>query len=125
MTHLSSNGKDALKFSYAKGTWGALRCFKYLDLQPGEEAVFTVTLRGKGKGSLGAGWGNAAGKFVVNGGGGRYFVLTDKPQTLTSVISPLPEILQKGGKRCYNSIFLNTPGGEIIVEKAEHIIRRK
>jgi hypothetical protein len=125
LTHLSSNGKDALKFSYDKGTWGALRCFKYLDLQPGEEAVFTVTLRGRGKGSLGAGWSNAAGKFAVNGGGGRSFVLTDKPQTVTSVIRPLPEILQKGGKRCYNSIFLNTPGGEIIVEKAELIIRRK
>ncbi len=125
LTHLSSNGKDALKFSYDKGTWGALRCFKYLDLQPGEEAVFTVTLRGRGKGSLGAGWSNAAGKFVVNGGGGKYFDLTDKPQTVTSVISPLPEILQKGGKRCYNSIFLNPPGGEIIVEKAELIIRKK
>ena len=126
VAYIKSNGKDAVKFSYDKPhTWGALRCCQYLDLQPGEEAHFTVTLRGKGKGSLGAGWANGAGKFVVNGGGGAAFVLSDKPQTLTSVISPLPEIVQKGGKRCYNNIFLNTPGGEIIVEKAELVIRKK
>ncbi|MBO5793014.1 MAG: DUF4838 domain-containing protein [Lentisphaeria bacterium] len=123
--YIKSNGKDAICFSYKALTWGALRNGVRIDLKSDEEALFTVTLRGKGKGSLGAGWSNAAGKFVMNGGGGLNFLLSDKPQTLTSVITLLPQIAQKGGKRFYNSIFLNSPGGEIIVEKAELRVRKK
>lgn len=84
-----------------------------------------MTLRGKGRGSLGAGWSNAAGKFVANGGGSKGFVLSDKPQTITNVVTLIPEIAQKGGRRYYNNIFLNTSGGEIIVEKATLVIRKK
>ena len=123
--YIKSNGKDAICFSYKALTWGALRNGVRIDLKSDEEALFTVTLRGKGKGSLGAGWSNAAGKFVMNGGGGLHFILSDKPQTLTSVITLPPQIAQKGGKRFYNSIFLNSPGGKIIVEKAELTLRKK
>lgn len=123
--HFTHNGKEAVKFGYDTLSWGSLRCMKYIDLQADEEGVFTVTLRGKGKGSLGAGWSNAAGKFAVNGGGYKPFVLSDKPQTITNVVQRIPEVVSKGGKRYYNNIFLNTKGGEVIVEKAELIIRKK
>ena len=123
--NIKSNGKDAIKFSYTNLTWGALRCMQMVDLQSDEEGVFTVTLRGRGKGSLGAGWNNAAGKFVTNGGGYKAFELSAKPQTVVNVITITPEITQKGGKRYYNNIFLNTSGGEIIVEKATLVIRKK
>ena len=125
MEHIRSNGKDAIKFGYTNLSWGALRCARMIDQQSDEEGVFTVTLRGKGRGSLGAGWTNAAGKFVANGGGSKGFVLSDKPQTITNVVTLIPEIAQKGGRRYYNNIFLNTSGGEIIVEKATLVIRKK
>ncbi|MBR2873963.1 MAG: hypothetical protein IKB99_10745, partial [Lentisphaeria bacterium] len=119
------NGKDAVKFGYKNLTWGALRCMKMVDLQPDEEGVFTVTLRGKGKGSLGAGWVNAAGRFIINGGGSKSFELKETPQTFTNVVRLVPEVAQKGGKRYYNNIFLTTAGGEIIVENATLVIRKQ
>ncbi len=123
--YIKVNGKDAVKFGYKNLTWGALRCMKMVDLQPDEEGIFTVTLRGKGKGSLGAGWVNAAGKFVLNGGGSRFFELKETPQSVSCVVRLIPAVAQKGGKRYYNNIFLNTSGGEIIVENATLVIRKR
>jgi hypothetical protein len=37
----------------------------------------------------------------------------------------IPDVAQKGGKRYYNNIFLNTAGGEIIVENATLVIRKR
>ena len=125
MEYVKVDGKDAIKFGYQKLAWGALRCNAVTDLQSDEEAVFSVTLRGKGKGTFGAGWLNGGGKFVVNGGGGAKFTLSDKPQTVTAVFRMTPDVVQKGGKRFYPSIFINAPGGEAIVEKASLTVRKK
>jgi hypothetical protein len=125
MEYVKVNGKDAVKFGYQKMQWGALRCYAVTDLQSDEEAVFTVTLRGKGKGTLGAGWLNAGGRFVVNGGGGASFTLSDKPQTVTAVFRMAPEVAQKGGKRFYPSVFINAPGGEAVIEKAALTVRKR
>ena len=118
------NGKDAIKISYKNQPWGAVRCLPALDLQMDEEAVFTATVRGKGKGALGCAWVNAAGRFAVNGNKSVPFILSDKPQTLTHIHRLTPAAMQKGGKRCYHNIFLDSPGGELIVENAELMIRK-
>lgn len=125
MEYVKVNGKDGIKFGFQKLSWGALRCSTYTDLQSDEEALFSVTLRGKGTGTLGAGWNNAGGKFVVNGGGGARFTLSDKPQTVTAVFQLTPEIAQKGGKRFYPSVFINAPGGEAVIEKAALTVRKR
>ena len=125
MAYIRQNGKNAVKFGYEKLSWGALRCGVLTALDGDEEAVFTVTLRGRGKGSLGVGWQNMAGRFVINGIGGVRFVLSDKPQTVTYVIRLHPEEMQKGAKIFYNNIFISAPGGEAVVEKAELKVRKR
>ena len=123
--YIEVNGKPAVKFGYEKLPWGALRCGVTTALGDDEEAVFSVTIRGKGKGSLGVGWQNMAGRFVVNGHGGVKFDLSDKPQTVTNVIRLSPMEMQKGAAIFYPNIFITAPGGEAIVEKAELKIRLK
>jgi|GEM_PF-4986577 len=87
-------------------------------------AVVTVTLPGRGKAYLTAGWVNAAGRFAANSSEVPGTVLSDRPQVLTRTFRPTPQIRQKGGDAFYVNIFLSRPGGEFILQKAELRIRR-
>lgn len=87
-------------------------------------AVVTVTLPGRGKAYLTAGWVNASGRFAANSSEEPGIVLSDKPQNLSRTFRLTPRIRQKGGDAFYVNIFLSRPGGEFILQKADLKIRR-
>ena len=87
-------------------------------------AVATVTLAGRGKAYLTAGWVNAADRFAANSSEVPGIVLSDRPQQLARTFRLTPRIRQKGGDAFYVNIFLSRPGGEFILQKAELKIRR-
>ena len=87
-------------------------------------AVVTVTLRGRGKAYITAGWVNAAGRFAANSSEVPGILLSEKPQVLSRTFRLTPQIRQKGGDAFYVNIFLSRPGGDFIIERAEVTLRR-
>jgi hypothetical protein len=118
------DGKNAVKGGYREGTWGGISSMIRTALEEDEEAVATVTLKGRGKAYLTAGWVSATGRFAANRSEVPGIVLSEKPQVLTRTFRLTPQIRQKGGDAFYVNIFLSRPGGEFILQKAELKIRR-
>ena len=121
---VTADGKNAVKGGYREGTWGGISSMVRTALEEDEEAVVTVTLRGRGKAYLTAGWVNASGRFAANSSDAPGIVLSDRPQNLSRTFRLTPRIRQKGGDAFYVNIFLSRPGGEFILQKAELKIRR-
>lgn len=99
-------------------------CLLFAAVKKASGAVVTVTLPGRGKAYLTAGWVNAAGRFAANSSEVPGIVLSDRPQNLSRTSRPTPRIRQKGSDAFYVNIFLSRPGGEFILQKAELKIRR-
>lgn len=119
LERIRSNGRTALKFTCGKIAWGRLGCHAMVPVERNEKVVFTVTLRGKGKGFLGAAWYDNGGNFIGNYNSGINFTLSEKPVTFKVEYTLPVKYEQKGAQRMYPNIFMKYPGGELIVEKAE------
>jgi len=84
-------------------------------LDQDENCEFTVTLRGRGEASVGAGWFRGDGDFAVNAGNGK-IMLTETPRTVTWRFNCGILGAEKKVWAFQPVIFLNT-AGKLIVDK--------
>ena len=84
-------------------------------LDQDENCEFTVTLRGRGEASVGAGWFRGDGDFAVNAGNGK-IMLTETPRTVTWRCNCGILGAEKKVWAFQPVIFLNT-AGKLIVDK--------
>ncbi|NLF92695.1 MAG: DUF4838 domain-containing protein [Oligosphaeraceae bacterium] len=103
LERVTAGTQTAVKFSYVPGSdYTGLYSIPSIPLETDETAVIKVRIRGAGNASLGLGWKDAGGKWVVNAGGEKY-ALSDQAQEYTTEIIR-PEVF--GAERFYVTVFV-------------------
>jgi hypothetical protein len=100
---VTSGTQAAVKFSYVPGSaYTGLYSIPSIPLETGETAVIKVRIRGVGNASLGVGWKNAGGRWVINEGGEKYVLSEQAKEYTTEIIRPMVF----GADRFYVTIFV-------------------
>ena len=114
--------KGALKFEAQFKNYMGLYNLNFIPAEEDETVQVTLKVRGQGKAQANLGWFDDGGNWIANSGAG---VFTLDPKSKTHVFNfNVGRYVAKGAARFQLVIFLQKPGGQLIVEKAEIKIKR-
>ena len=96
--------------------------YNYLPAEEDETVEITLKARGRGKAQVGLGWFDNGGNWVANTAG-KVFALNPKSETHVFKFN-VGRYVSKGAARFQLVLFLQKPGGVLMVDKAEIKIKR-